>query len=160
MNIAQKQSNPPPSWGKEEIRHIAEFYYSLTEEEWVAHYKAAYEQEGYTRLIVPAELMGPIGQLIARAEHDCGAACVNDPTSTPAKQPTPQEGNFPPGWNSERVQRLIAEMEDEEANWTAEEEAELQMQMKGKTSVQVPDELVPAIEALLARHEAETASTD
>ena len=43
-------------------------------------------------------------------------------------------------------------MEEEEANWTEADEAELRMQMKGKTSVQVPDELVPTIEALLARH--------
>ena len=142
----------PPGWDAQQVREIIEYYDSLTEEEWVAHYEAAHEQEGYTHLIVPAELTGFIGQLVAQAEHDRPAAGIDDPAPTPAKQPTPQEGNFPPGWNSERVQRLIAEMEDEEANWTEEDEAELQMQLKGKTSVQVPDEIIPAVRELLAKH--------
>ncbi len=155
MNMAQKHGSLPPWSSEEEIRQIAEFYDSLTEEEWIAHYEASYEQAGYTHLIVPTELMGTIGQLIAQAEHDRRAACANDPAPTPAKQPTPptpQEGNFPPGWNSERVQRLIAEMGEEAANWTEEDEAELRIQMKGKTSVQVPNEIIPAVRALLAKH--------
>ncbi len=152
MNMAQKHGSLPPWSSEEEIRQIAEFYDSLTEEEWIAHYEASYEQAGYTHLIVPTELMGTIGQLIAQAEHDRRAAGANDPTPTPAKQSTPQESNFPPGWNSERVQRLIADMDEEEANWTEEDEAELRMQMKGKTSVQVPDEIIPAVRALLAKH--------
>ena len=50
------------------------------------------------------------------------------------------------------AQRLIAKMEAEEANWTVEDEAELEARMKGKTAVQVPSEIVPAVEALLSRH--------
>ena len=159
MNMAQKQSNPPPWSSEEEIRRIAEFYDSLTEEEWIAHYEAAYEQAGYIHLIVPAELTGSIGQIIAQAEHDRRATCASDPTPSPAKQPTPTEDKFPPGWNSERVQRLIAEMVEEEANWTEEDEAELQRQMNGQTSVQVPDEIVPAVRALLAEYAAQQAET-
>ena len=69
-------------------------------------------------------------------------------------------GNFPPGWNSGRVQRLIAEMAAEEAKWTEADEAELQARMKGQTSIQVPNEIIPAIQALLAQHEAGTPATD
>ena len=42
-------------------------------------------------------------------------------------------------------------MEEEEASWTEEDEAELQRQFKGKVSVMVPDELEPAITELIAR---------
>ena len=58
-------------------------------------------------------------------------------------------GNFPPGWNSERVRRLSAELEAEEANWTEADEAELQARMKGKTSILVPNEIVFAVRELL-----------
>ena len=95
MNMAQKHGSLPPRSSKEEIRQIAEFYDSLTEEEWIAHYEASYEQAGYTHLIVSTELMGTIGQLIAQAEHDRRAAGANDPAPTPERQPTPQESNFP-----------------------------------------------------------------
>ena len=63
-------------------------------------------------------------------------------------------GNFPPGWDSERVQRLLAEAKEEEANWTEEDEAELQKRLKGKTSILVPDKIVPAIDALIAEYSA------
>ena len=154
MNIKPKQSSPRHEWSEEEIRQIAQFYDSLTAAEWIAHCEAASAPEGYTQLIVPSELMPPIGRLIARAEHNRRVNCINAPPPTPAKQPAPPENNFPPGWNSERVQRLIARLDAEEAKWTEPDEAELRMQMKGKTSVQVPDEIIPAVHALLAEHAA------
>ena len=95
MNPERKQSNSPQSRSDEEIREIVEFYDSLTEEEWIAHYEADYEREGYTHLIVPVELTGTIGRLIARAEHDSLAARAGHQTLT--EQRNPQEGNFPPG---------------------------------------------------------------
>ena len=62
MSTPQKHINPP-RWSdeQEEIRQIAEFYDSLTEEEWVAHYEYAYEQEGYTDVLVPKELLSTSG---------------------------------------------------------------------------------------------------
>ena len=158
MNMAQKHSSPPPRGSQEELRQIAEFYDSLTEEEWIAHDEYAYENPYTVDVLVPKALLHAIRELVARHEAD-------NPEETAASQAwldrkSDRPGNFPPGWNSERVQRLIAEMEDEEANWTEEDEAELQARMKGKTSVQVPSEIVPAIEALLAQHEAGTAITD
>lgn len=154
MTTAQKSSNLPAGWCEDEIRQIAEFYDSLTEEEWIAHEEAAYEREGYTHLTVPTELLGAVIRISDAAELERQALCDRNPAPTAAPQSTPAEGNFPPGWNSARVQRLIAEMEAEEANWTAADEAELQAQLKGKTFVQVPDAAVPAIQSLLDEHAA------
>ena len=148
MTTTQKVSNIPAGWCEDELRQIAEFYDSLTEEEWIAHEEAAYEREGYTHLIIPRELVGAVIRISDAAELELPAVCDRNP----APQSTPAEGNFPPGWNSARVQRLIAEMEAEEANWTEADEAELQAQLKGKTFVQVPDAAVPAIQKLLAQH--------
>jgi hypothetical protein len=57
---------------------------------------------------------------------------------------------FPPGWDAERVQRLIAHYEslDEDAQ-VAEDEAALER--KGQTTVVVPVELMPAIRQMLAQ---------
>ena len=148
MTTARKSSNIPAGWSEDEIRQIAEFYDSLTEEEWIAHEEAAHEREGYTHLIIPRDLVGAVIRISDAAEAELPTSCdFNlDHRSTPA------EGNFPPGWNSARVQRLIAEMEAEEANWTEADEAELQAQLKGKTFVQVCDAAVPAIQSLLDEH--------
>ena len=152
MTTTQKSSNLPAGWCEDEIRQIAEFYDSLTEEEWISHYEYDYEREGYTHLTVPTELLGAVIRISDAAELECPAVGDRNPASTSAQQSTPAEGNFPPGWNSARVQRLIAEMEAEEANWTEADEAELQAQLKGKTFVQVCDAAVPAIQALLDEH--------
>jgi hypothetical protein len=56
---------------------------------------------------------------------------------------------FPPGWNAERVRRLIAHYDalDEEQQ-VAEDEAA--GEQPGQTTVVVPVELVPAIREMLA----------
>ncbi len=148
----------PPEPDAEELRQIAEFYDSLTEEEWIAHDEYAYETPYTVAVLVPKTLLPAVRELVARHEAD-------HPEATAASQAwldrnSDGPGNFPPGWNSERVQRLIAELEAEEANWTEADEAELQKRLKGKTSIMVPNEIVPAIEALLAQHEAGAPSTD
>lgn len=154
MNMAQKQSNHPLGWSEAEIRQLAEFHDSLTEEEWIAHYEADCEREGYTHLTIPSGLMDAVGKIIAQYETEAWAVGDGDVSPTPAKGATPAEGDFPSGWNSERVQRLIAEMEAEEAQWTAADEAELQRELKGQVLVQVPDAALPAINDLLAEHAA------
>ena len=53
------------------------------------------------------------------------------------------------------MQRLIAGAKEEEANWTEEDETELQKRSKSKTSILVPNDIVPAIQALLAQHESD-----
>ena len=57
---------------------------------------------------------------------------------------------YPPGWNSERVRRLIQHYEsqtDEEA--IAEDEAAYEDSTQ--TLMEIPNELVPSVRALLAQ---------
>ena len=145
-------SNPQSPWNQEELREIAEFYDSLTEEEWVAHDEYAHESPYTVDVLVPRELLSTVRAMIARYEAD-------HPEETAAAQAwlnrlSDGPGIFPPGWDSERVQRLIAEAKAEEANWTEEDEAELQERLKGKTSILVPDGIVPDIHDLIAKHAA------
>ena len=59
--------------------------------------------------------------------------------------------NFPPGWNEERVQRILSHYdslsEDEEV---AEDEAAFEDSTQ--TVMEIPNELVPTVRALLADH--------
>ena len=58
---------------------------------------------------------------------------------------------FPPGWDAERVGRVLSHYEsqtDEEA--VAEDEAAFESTTH--TSMEVPVELVPAVRSLLAKH--------
>ena len=141
-----------------EIQELAKYFDSLTEEEWIAHDEYAYENPYTVDVLVPKALLPTVRDMIARHEADNPEATAAAQAWLDRKSDGP--GNFPPGWNSERVQRLIAEMAAEEANWTAADEAELQVRIKGKTSIQVPNEIIPAIQALLAHHEAGTPATD
>jgi hypothetical protein len=57
---------------------------------------------------------------------------------------------FPPGWDEDRVQRLIArydQMSDDEL--TAEDEAALEAE--GQTLMVIPTELVPSVRELIAK---------
>lgn len=142
----------PPGLDAKKVHEIIAYYDSLTEEEWVAHDEYVHESPYTVDVLVPKELLSTVRDMIARHEAD-------HPEETAAAQAwldrkSDGPGNFPPGWNSERVQRLIAEMAEEEANWTEEDEAELQKRLKRKTSILVPNEIVPAIRALLAEHAA------
>ena len=145
-------SNPQAPWSQEELRQIAEFYDSLTEEEWVAHWEYAYENPYTVDVLVPKELLSAIRDMIERheADHPEEAAAAQAWLDRESDEP----GNFPPGWDSDRVQRLIADAKEEEASWTDEDEAELQKRLKGKTSILIPNEIVPAVRALLAEHAA------
>jgi len=154
-NIYQSDWDPAEL---KEIQELAKYFDSLTEEEWVAHSEYAYENPYTVDVLVPKELLSTVRKMIARHEGD-------HPEETAAAQAwlnrkSDGPGNFPPGWDSERVQRLLAEAEEEEANWTEEDEAELQKRLKGKTSLLVPNEIVPAIQALLAQHESGMPATD
>ena len=62
-----------------------------------------------------------------------------------------KQNNFPPGWDEERVQRVLAHYgEQTEAEAVAEDEAALQDQTQ--TVMEIPTELVPAVRELIARH--------
>lgn len=58
---------------------------------------------------------------------------------------------FPPGWDEERVQRTIAHYETQsEDEALAEDEAALET--SGQTVMEVPNDLVPAVRELIAKH--------
>jgi len=64
------------------------------------------------------------------------------------------EQQYPPGWDEERVRRLIAhyEQQDEAAAVAEDEAAE---EASGQTVMIVPSELVPRVRALIARQSAD-----
>jgi hypothetical protein len=65
-----------------------------------------------------------------------------------------KEKHFPPGWNAERVKRVLTHYESQsEDEDLAEDEAALEG--GGSTVIKVPSELVPAIREMIARHSAE-----
>ena len=63
------------------------------------------------------------------------------------------EQHFPPGWDEDRVKRLIAHYDaTTEEEQVAEDEAAVGEQ-NGQTVITVPDALLPAIRQLLAATE-------
>ena len=60
-------------------------------------------------------------------------------------------GKFPPGWDEDRVQRVLKHYESQsEAESVAEDEAAFESLVE--TVVTVPTELVPKVRELIARH--------
>ena len=63
-----------------------------------------------------------------------------------------RENRFPPGWDEERVQKVLAHYEEQtEAEAVAEDEAAFEEPTQ--TVMEVPTALVPAIRELIARHQ-------
>jgi len=64
-----------------------------------------------------------------------------------------KENRFPPGWDEARVKRVLEHYEQQtEDEAVAEDEAAFES--RDQTFMQVPNELVPAVRDLIARHEA------
>ena len=62
-----------------------------------------------------------------------------------------KRGEFPPGWDAERVKRVLAHYESQsEEEAVAEDEAAFED--LGQTVIEVPTEIVPAIRELIAKH--------
>jgi len=62
-----------------------------------------------------------------------------------------KQNNFPPGWDEERVRRVLAHYEEQtEAEAVAEDE--VAFEDPTQTVIEVPMELVPAVRELIARH--------
>lgn len=60
---------------------------------------------------------------------------------------------FPPGWDEERVRRVLQHYEQQsEAETIAEDEAAFEDPTQ--TTMEVPRELVPAVRELIAKHRA------
>lgn len=64
-----------------------------------------------------------------------------------------REHRFPPGWDEERVRRVLAHYEEQtEAEAVAEDEAAFEEPTQ--TVMDVPTALVPVIRELIAKHHA------
>jgi hypothetical protein len=62
-----------------------------------------------------------------------------------------RQKKFPPGWDEERVRKVIANYEQQsEEEAVAEDEAAFQQ--SSQTVIEVPKELLPAIRELIAKH--------
>ena len=143
----------PPGLDAEKVQEIIAYYDSLTEEEWVAHYEYAYENPHTVDVLVPKELFPTVRELVARHEaaHPEETAAIQVWLNRKSDGP----GNFPPGWDAERVHRLIAEALAEEEE-LGEDAADFKPD--GQTLMLIPTGLAPAVAALLAGHGAPTAA--
>ena len=65
-----------------------------------------------------------------------------------------KKNKFPPGWDEERVLKVLAHYEEQgELEAVAEDEAAFED--PNQTVMEVPNALVPAIRELIAKHESE-----
>jgi hypothetical protein len=63
-----------------------------------------------------------------------------------------KQSTFPPGWDEERVRRVLAHYEEQtEEEAVAEDEAAFAEQTQ--TVMEIPTELVPAVRELIAKHQ-------
>lgn len=63
-----------------------------------------------------------------------------------------KHSKFPPGWDEERVRRVLAHYEQQtEEEGVAEDEAALEDSTQ--TVIEVPSDLLPAIRELIGKHE-------
>ena len=61
-----------------------------------------------------------------------------------------KQNNFPPGWDAERVNRVLAHYESQsEDEAVAEDEAAFET--SGQTVMEVPTEIVPVVRELIAK---------
>ena len=65
-----------------------------------------------------------------------------------------KQNDFPPGWDEERVQSVIAYY-DQQTEDEAVAEAEEALENETSVLIEVPIELVPAVRELIAKHAAE-----
>ncbi len=64
-----------------------------------------------------------------------------------------RQTRFPTGWDEERVRKVLAHYEEQtEEEATAEDEAAFED--TDQTFIEVPNELVPAVRELIAKHQA------
>jgi hypothetical protein len=62
------------------------------------------------------------------------------------------QNKFPPGWDEERVRRVLAHYEEQTAEETVAED-EAAFAEKDDTVMKVPHDLVPAVRQLIAKHQ-------
>ena len=60
--------------------------------------------------------------------------------------------DFPPGWDSERVNRLLSHCDGLSEDQQVAEDEEAAAEQAGQAVITVPDDLLPVIRQLLASH--------
>ena len=60
----------PPGWDADKVKALADYYDNQSDDEAIAEAEAALEAEGHTLVMVPAELMPAVRELIAKHEQD------------------------------------------------------------------------------------------
>jgi hypothetical protein len=63
-----------------------------------------------------------------------------------------RQTNFPPGWDEERVQKVLAHYEQQTSEEAVAED-ESAFENPNGTVMKVPHELVPAVRELIAKHQ-------
>lgn len=61
-----KQSKFPPGWDEKRVQEVLDHYESQTEEQAVAEDEAAFEENGFTVMEIPSELVPKVRELIAK----------------------------------------------------------------------------------------------
>jgi len=64
-----------------------------------------------------------------------------------------KQSEFSPGWDAERVKRVLAHYESQSGEEAVAED-EAAFEALGQTVMEVPTELVPTIRELIAKHQA------
>ena len=64
-----------------------------------------------------------------------------------------KQSEFPPGWDAERVKRVLAHYESQSGEEAVAED-EAAFEALGQTVMEVPTELVSTIRELIAKHQA------
>ena len=63
-----------------------------------------------------------------------------------------RQQRFPPGWDEERVRKVLTHYEEQNDNEALAED-EAAFEDSAQTVMEVPNELVPAVRELIARHQ-------
>lgn len=65
-----------------------------------------------------------------------------------------KQNKFPPGWDEERVRRVLSHYEHQtEEQAVAEDEAAYELE--GQSMIEVPNDLVPKVRNLIARYQSQ-----
>jgi len=62
-----------------------------------------------------------------------------------------KQNRFPPGWDEERVRRVLSYYEQQDEDEAVAED-EAAFESSTQTFVEVPNELLPAVRELIAKH--------
>ena len=62
-----------------------------------------------------------------------------------------KQSTFPPGWDEDRVKRVLAHYASQSEEEAVAED-EVAFETRGQTLMEVPTELVPAVRELIAKH--------